>query len=739
MMPESARQMADESVLAHLLRRGEFPAGGGCLCAAGDCPHCLATIDGVAYTRTCQTPFREGMRIEAHPRGAQLPPLESRGDRAPVTARTIHCDVVVIGQGPSGRTAADEARIAGQHVVTLDTRDGQDAIGIYPGPLVVARTSDGMWHLYPRQEIIVATGAAEIQPVVPGNNLRGIVTARAATALAADGISLGRVVAVGARPENVSCETADGELLRFEPAAHDPQRIGAVVVRRADGGEARIPCDTVSVGLGFAPRDALVRMARGMNVRAVGDVLRTTDFPPCPTAGTVCACSGVTVNDLQSVYARGFRELELVKRSTLAGTGPCQGAVCMPHVRAFLAAQSAPLQPSFTARPVTRQLTLGEAAAGVHHIATPRTALDAEHRALGAQMERLGGWWRPWHYGDVNINDEYAAVRTAVSICDVSTLGKMQVSGPDAVALLEYLYPVPIASLRPGRSRYVLLLDERGYVIDDGMVCRDSETRFTLTFTSGGSTFAELWVRDWAESLGLHVRVMNQTMSLGAINVTGPLAKTLLARAGVDAPPAFLHHHTAQVAGINCRIFRLSFTGEVSFELHHAAADSVALWRRLLELGGDLGVRPHGLEALMRLRLEKGHIIVGQDTDFDSTPRRLNHEWAVRTDKAAFVGRTAVMRTNKIPLDRQLAGFEMVGPAPAEGATIWNGTEFAGFVTSSGWSPTLGKSVMLGWLRVPQAVPLDDSTWPTDVTIEGRPARRVPTPFYDPEGLRARA
>lgn len=141
----------------------------------------------------------------------------------------------------------------------------------------------------------------------------------------------------------------------------------------------------------------------------------------------------------------------------------------------------------------------------------------------------------------------------------------------------------------------------------------------------------------------------------------------------------------------------------------------------------------------MRLRLEKGHIIVGQDTDFHSTPRRLNHEWAVRLDKPAFVGRTAVIRTNKIPLDRQLAGFEMVGAAPAEGATIWNGTEFAGFVTSSGWSQSLGKSVMLGWMRMPQTASPNDSAWPTDVTIDGRPARRVATPFYDPEGLRARA
>jgi sarcosine oxidase subunit alpha len=472
-------------------------------------------------------------------------------------------------------------------------------------------------------------------------------------------------------------------------------------------------------------------MARGMDVRGVGDVLRKPDLPPCPTAGIVCPCAGVSVEDLASVHSRGFQELELVKRATLAGTGPCQGSACVPHIRAFLAAQGGVLQPPFTARPVTRQLTIGEVAAGAHHAPTPRTALDAEHRAMGATMERLGGWWRPWHYGDTAA--EYAAVRQRVSICDVSTLGKFEVSGPGAVALLEHLYPVRIATLAPGRSRYVFLLDERGYVIDDGMVCRESETRFTLTFTSGGATFAEMWVRDWAESLGLDVRIMNRTFSVGAINVTGPLAPELLARAGITQPPAFLHHLHAGVAGVPCHIVRLSFTGEISFELHHAAADSVRLWGQLLTLGAGLGVRPHGLEALLKLRLEKGHLLVGQDTDFDSSLRRLGCEWAVQLDKPAFVGRQAVIRTNRLPLDRQLCGLEMDGAAPDEGATIWNGAELAGVVTSSTWSPTLGRSLMLGWVR------LRDGALPGEVVINGHPARRVATPFYDPEGRRARA
>lgn len=722
--------MSADSLLVQLLRDGRHPTGGGCLCLGGDCPHCLATVDGIAYVRTCQTPFRAGARVDAHPPAGQLPPLDSPGDRSPVTARTIHCDVVVIGQGAAGRAAADAARATGLHVETLDSGEGQDAIGIYPGPLVVARTANGMRHLYPRGEIVVATGAAEIQPAVPGTHLRGLVTARAATRLAAAGLPLGRVVAVGMPPEGVACEVAQGTLVRFEPGA-DPSRVGAVVVRDDRGHEHRHECDTVSLGLGLTPRDALLRMARGMNVRGVGDVLRTPDLPPCPIEGVVCPCSGVTVNDLASVHARGFHALELVKRATLAGTGPCQGAACVPHIRAFLAAQGGVLQPPFTARPLTRQLTIGEVAAGAHHTPTPRTALDAEHRALGATMERMGGWWRPWHYGDTAA--EYAAVRERVSLCDVSTLGKIQVSGPGAVALLEHLYPVTISTLAPGRVRYVFMLDERGYVLDDGLVCRESASRFLLTFTSGGATFAEAWVRDWAEALALDVRIMNRTFSLGAINVTGPLATPLLARVGVAEPPAFLHHAPADVAGVPCRIIRLSFTGEVSYELHHDAADAVRLWRHLLKAGQDLGVRPHGLEALLKLRLDKGHLIVGQDTDFDSTLRRLGCDWAVHLRKPAFVGRQAVMRTNRLPLDRQLCGLAMDGPAPAEGATIWMGSSLAGVVTSSTWSPTLGKAIMLGWVR------LKDQALPDEVTINGRTARRVPTPFYDPEGHRARA
>ena len=193
-----------------------------------------------------------------------------------------------------------------------------------------------------------------------------------------------------------------------------------------------------------------------------------------------------------------------------------------------------------------------------------------------------------------------------------------------------------------------------------------------------------------------------------------------------------LGHVRAEVAGVPCHVMRLSFTGEASFELHHPVDRSVELWRALMTLGADLGIRPHGLQALFGLRLEKGHVIVGMDTELDTTPRRLGMDWAVRMEKPAFLGRAALARTARLPDERRWFGFAMRGEAPTEGTPILHGGEIIGNVTGSWSSPFLGHAVMLGWLR-------RGEPWPEVVEIDGREARRVPTPFYDPEGARARA
>ena len=721
-----------DSVAIAIVRGGEVPGRGGTLCLAGDCGNCLAVVDGVAYVRTCQVPARPGLTVERHPeRGNPSLPVVASPDptlppvRRGVTLERAEADVAVIGAGPSGLAAADAARSAGRRVVVLDAGAGQEVVAIYPGPMIVARTDAGMVHV-DAHEIVVATGAAEIHPVCPGNRLAGLVTARAAERLHAAGVELGRTVAIGTPPVGVPATVIGGRPVRFEGEAG---RASAVVTMDpATGATTTTPADTVVLGLGLAPRDLLARMAGEVPVMVVGDAAATEALPPAPTEGVVCGCMGTTVADLEAAWDRGFTELELLKRSSQACLGTCQGGACLPNVRAWIASQTGEAPAPFTARPASRQITLAEAAADAYVDAFRRTPLHDEHLALGARMDRFGGWWRPWHYGDAVA--EYWAVREGVSIGDVSTLGKLVVSGPDVVELLERLYPCHVADIKPGRSRYALLLNERGHVMDDGMILRDSETRFVLSFTSGGAANAEMWVRDWVDTWGLRVHVLDRTMSLAAINVTGPLAGELLSRAGLADPPRFLGHVRADVAGIPCHVMRLSFTGEAAFELHHPVDRSVELWRALMSLGADLGIRPHGLQALFGLRLEKGHVIVGMDTELDTTPRRIGMDWAVRMEKPRFIGRASLERTAKLDDHRRWIGFTMDGPAPVEGAPIWSGGEVVGNVTGSWNSPLLGKALILGWQR---RTPFADR-----VEIDGREAIVTPTPFYDPEGHRAR-
>ncbi|MEJ7697033.1 MAG: glycine cleavage T C-terminal barrel domain-containing protein [Candidatus Limnocylindrales bacterium] len=488
----------------------------------------------------------------------------------------------------------------------------------------------------------------------------------------------------------------------------------------------------MTLGLGYAPRDLLARMAGPtVPVTSVGAAAEDHPLPPPPAdpAVVVCRCMGVAVGDLDDAWSKGFTELELLKRATLAGIGTCQGGACLPHVRSWIAARTGEVPAPFTARPASRQITLAEAGADTFVDAFRRTPLHDEHLALGARMDRFGSWWRPWNYGDTLA--EYRAVREGVSLGDVSTLGKLVVSGPDVVEALERLYPCHVADIKPGRSRYALLLNERGHVMDDGMILRRSASRFVLSFTSGGAANAEMWLRDWVDTWGLRVHVLDRTMSLAAINVTGPLAVNLLRRTGLADPPRYLGHVHADVAGVPCHVMRLSFTGEAAFELHHPIDRSVELWRALLALGADYGIRPHGLQALFALRLEKGHVIIGMDTELDTTPRRLGMDWAVRMDKPAFIGRAALERTARLDDHRRLVGLTMPGDAPVEGSPIWSRSEIVGNVTGSWASPVLGHTVMLGWLR--------RTPFPERVEIDGREAVVSSTPFYDPEGQRARA
>ncbi len=697
-----------DSLAIAALRAGQHPARGGTLCLAGDCGNCSAIVDGTPWVRTCQTEARPGAMVQRHPNGSHPSPGGPE-HHTQVTVRHRSADHVVIGNGDSGAAAAAALRSEGHDVLVLDEADGDEVVGVFDGPSIIVRRNDGIEHFHVHH-ITLATGAAEVHPVCPGNLLAGIFTPKAAAKVQAAGLDLGNVVTVGA------------ELKAF----HGEGRVSEVEL--VDG--SRVSCDNVIVNLGSAPRDVLARMAPLVPVQIVGPAAEAHALPAAPQEGVLCPCGKITVEDLDGVWNKGFHDLELVKRSSLCGTGTCQGAVCMPHLRSFVADRSGVEPKPFTARPAARQVSMAEAAAGYHIDTFRRTPLHGEHTKLGATLDKFGGWFRPWNYGDAV--SEYWAVREGVSLGDVSTLGKMMVSGPDVVEALERLYPNHVHDIKVGRSRYVINLNERGHVLDDGMICREGDTRFLLTFTSGGASTAEMWVRDWVETWGLKVHVLDRTVSHGAINVTGPLAGELLRRAGVsdDDRPKFLQHRHIDVAGIPCHVMRLSFTGEASFELHHQIDQSVELWQALMELGAPLGIKPHGLQALFGLRLEKGHVIVGQDTELDSTPRRINMDWAVKLEKDAFVGRDALIRTASLPDERRLFGFTMDGPAPLEGSVIRVNGDVVGHVTSSWDSPMYGHAVLMGWQkRLPHA---------DVVEIDGREARVSAVPFYDKEGARAR-
>jgi sarcosine oxidase subunit alpha len=417
--------------------------------------------------------------------------------------------------------------------------------------------------------------------------------------------------------------------------------------------------------------------------------------------------------------------------------------MCHAHLRAFAAERgAAPLMiAATTARPPARPVRLQDVAAGARYPLEWHTAIHDRHLAQGAIMEWAGAWKRAERYGDVL--EEYRAVRERVSIMDVSTLGKYRVAGADATAFLERLYPCHVHSIPRNRSRYALVLNEAGYVFDDGLVCNLGPEDYYLTFTSGGADAVESWLRDWADTWGSRVWIANQTATLGAINVAGPRARELLTKL-TDEPV----HNAAipyggvverTVAGVPCLVLRVGFVGELSYELHHPALESTKLWNALLDAGRELGIQPHGLEALRLLRLEKGHIIVGQDTDFDSTPAKLGLEWAAKMEKPEFVGRTALARLATVAPNRVLAAFTFPGNgAPVDGAQLVVGEERVGYLTSSRFSPVLGHGVALGWLY-DNGRGFAERVEAVDGSARRFAGERVKGPFYDPRGVRLRA
>jgi sarcosine oxidase subunit alpha len=358
----------------------------------------------------------------------------------------------------------------------------------------------------------------------------------------------------------------------------------------------------------------------------------------------------------------------------------------------------------------------------------------------------MGDWKRPLHYGDVMA--EVRAVHEAAGLIDVSTLGKLDLQGPDAGEFLDWLHPNRFSDLRQGRVRYRAMLDDAGIILDDGTVARLGPERFFVSTTTGNLDAIDQWFNWWLAGGQRRVGVTDVTGHYAAVNLAGPRSREILARltsldVSKDALP-YLAAAEGEVAGIPAILLRIGFVGEVGFEIHVPADYGAALWDALMDAGRGLGLKPFGVEAQRVLRLEKQHAIVGQDTDALSNPIEAGMGWLIKADKPDFIGRDASLAVEARGPRQTLTGIEIVGPdLPAEGSSILRdgSTTPIGRITSAKWSPTLGRGVALGWLDVADASEGNRVTVRLGVgKAGGTTVGRVRTkPFYDPAGEKLRA
>jgi sarcosine oxidase, subunit alpha len=506
-----------------------------------------------------------------------------------------------------------------------------------------------------------------------------------------------------------------------------------------------------SLGFGDAGSRARAGEAAETLAHGVGESSPVA-VPPPITSGRrgkcfACLCEDVTAKDIHLSVEEGYDSIELSKRYTTTTMGPCQGRMCqLPAVRLMAAETGRSLEQvgTTTSRPPTVAVPMG-VLAGRPFEPAKRSSMHGRHRDLDANVMWAGDWRRAYDYGDPRA--EALAVHEAAGLIDVSTLGKLIVRGPDAGEFLDRLYPNRFSNLKPGRIRYGVIASDAGRIMDDGTVCRLDDETYYVTTTSSGAGAVYDWFSWWLADWRLQVLLTDVTQGLSAVNLAGPRAREIMAKVSeLDCSSdgfKYLDGKRADVAGVPCLILRIGFVGEVGYELHFPSAHGEHLWGALMEAGAEFGLRPFGLEPQRLLRLQKMHILVGQDTDSESNPFGAAMPWIVKLDKEQdFIGRWALERFAEQPSDTALVGFMMEhGDVPTEGAAVLPSTagrgksrdsRTLGQVTSARWSPQLGRVIGMAWVPVELA---EDGASVT-ISDNGRTlaAEVVTKPFYDPDG-----
>lgn len=486
-----------------------------------------------------------------------------------------------------------------------------------------------------------------------------------------------------------------------------------------------------------------------------------TDRSPGKAKAFVDYQNDVTAKDLRLAVREGMRSIEHVKRYTTNGMATDQGKMSNINGLNIAADALGKKQPQVgltTFRPPYTPTTFGAFAGyhrGEHFEVVRKTQIDDWAESHGAVFEPVGQWRRARYFPkagetmDQAVTRECAATRSSVGIFDASTLGKIEVVGPDAAEFVNRMYTNPFLKLAPGKCRYGLLLGDDGYIRDDGVIARVEEDRFHVTTTTGGAARVLNMMEDYLQTEwpDLNVWLTSITEQWSTVALNGPNAAKLLAPfvEGIElTEEAFPHMSCVNctVAGYPARLWRVSFTGEIGFEINVAAPYGRDLWEKLWEAGQKYDITAYGTETMHVLRAEKGYIIVGQDTDGTVTPQDAGMEWAIGKKKADFVGMRGLRRPDLVAEGRK----QLVGLLTEDNSWLEEGAQIVfdpkqpvpmtmrGHVTSSYNQGTTGRPIALaviegGHSKMGETVyiPMPDRTIAAKITG---------TVFYDPENSR---
>ena len=671
--------------------------------------------------------------------------------------RLLHLYGVAAGQTAVIITAND----AGWQVA----RDLQ-AAGIAVVAVVDQRVASGEKHsiegvpVFVGYTIVAAQGKGKVEAaVIAPVNEYGEVSSGAKQILSCDLIAL----SVGYAPANGLLYQAGGKLVydqshaEFVPQSL-PEGIFAagrvignfdVALQRADGRLAGLQAATFcGFGEGVSEDEvAAVRRQITQQPRRTSDLVKV----PGHKKRFLCYCEDVTDKDLDTAIAEGYDSIELLKRYSTISMGPCQGKLCSLntiHLCARANDWTIEETGTTTTRPPIMPVELG-ALAGQNMEPVQITAIHKWHISHGAKMMIAGTWLRPEHYGDPTA--EVKAVRERAGLIDVSTLGKFRFTGPGVPDLLDKIYINRWQALAVGRVRYGVMCNGEGVILDDGVTAHVAEKEWYTTATSSGASHVYEWIQWWLQSgWGDGVNLTEVTEDFAAFNLAGPQSRTVLqqltkADISNEAMP-YMHTQEVMVAGVPCRLLRIGFTGELSYEIHCPAGYGLYLWEAIMAAGQNFGILPFGVEAQRVLRLEKAHIIVGQDTDALTDPMAAGLAWATKLDKGDFLGQRPLRRLAETGSKQSLVGFKMINTeiVPEEGLQIVQpnsetplGLEIIGWVTSSRYSPTLRQAIGLCWLPAELAAQAGAQF---AIRREGKLVEAVVHhgAFYDPAGERLR-